>query len=305
MKLKDKYLNLVLDSITEHIVVIDASGEIQYVNASWTKFGNDNTCNIVTQWEGVNYLTVCDQSSSQGDEFGSKAGNGIRSVINKDTDLFYFEYPCHGPRKKRWFMMRVTPFKVQDKDYYVISHQNITERKLAEEKVKKLARIDGLTQILNRRTFNEFLDEEWKRCIRLQKPISLAIIDLDHFKLLNDTYGHQAGDDCLKEIGKLLKKFAKRPSDICARYGGEEFALVFGDTTVDKAQKLANDLLKKISDLRIENKNSPIKDYLTASIGVAKLNPEKNTNASKLIELADKNLYYAKESGWNRVAFTS
>lgn len=93
--------------------------------------------------------------------------------------------------------MRVTPFQVHNNDYFVISHQNITERKLAEEEVRNLARIDGLTGIPNRRTFDEFLCDEMKRCARLNKPICLAVIDVDHFKLLNDTYGHQSGDGCL------------------------------------------------------------------------------------------------------------
>lgn len=221
-----EFLALVLDSITEHIVVIDETGEIQFVNKSWSAFGNNDACVIGGDWSHVNYLAECDKASAMGDDFGTMAGAGIRAVVESREMFFDFEYPCHSPSEKRWFMMRVTPFQVSAKKYYVISHQNITKRKLAEEDVRNLAKIDGLTDISNRRAFDEFFDEEWNRCSRLKKPISLAIVDIDHFKLLNDDYGHQSGDECLIRVGALLKELAKRPGDMCARYGGEEFVLV-------------------------------------------------------------------------------
>lgn len=223
-------LRLILDSITEHIVVIDDMGTIQYANKSWSDFGSKNACSVGVNWRGINYIDECDKAAAMGNDFGEKARNGILSVINKEMPAFYFEYPCHSPDEKRWFMMRVTALQMSCQDYFVISHQNITERKLAEEEVKNLARLDGLTDIPNRRAFDEFLYNEWRRCLRLKLPISLAIVDLDHFKLLNDIYGHQSGDECLIKIGALLKEFASRPGDICARYGGEEFALVWGGT---------------------------------------------------------------------------
>jgi len=95
-----------------------------------------------------------------GDDFGTKAGKEIRSVIENLKNIFYCEYACHSAEEKRWFIMRVTPFQSTDKNYFVISHQNITESKLAEEKVNNLARLDGLTTIYNRRAFDEFLHEE-------------------------------------------------------------------------------------------------------------------------------------------------
>ena len=205
MKNSYEFLSLVLDSITEHIAVIDDQGEIQYVNNSWSIFGSNNECAISYDWSGVNYIEECDRASLRGDEYGTKAGSGIRSVIDQNVSNFYFEYPCHSLNEKRWFMMRITPFQVDEKKYFVISHQDVTERKLAENEVKNLASLDGLTDIPNRRAFDEFLSQEWKRCARSNKPISLAIIDIDYFKLLNDTYGHQSGDECLVKIGVLLK----------------------------------------------------------------------------------------------------
>ncbi|AZQ84535.1 diguanylate cyclase [Colwellia sp. Arc7-635] len=296
-----KFLSLVLDAITENIVVIDDAGEIQFVNKTWSEFGDNNACMIGDSWKGVNYIDECDKAAAMGDEFGAQASEGIKSVIAHEQENFYFEYPCHSPDEKRWFMMRVTPFQSENSHYFVISHQNITERKLAEEQVSKLARIDGLTDIANRRTFDDFLHQEWKRCSRLNKPICLAIVDLDHFKLLNDTYGHQCGDECLVKIGELLKEFANRPSDICARYGGEEFALVWGDTSIAQAKKISDQLLKKIANLNIMNSESPTERYLTASIGLAEVVPARGSEESGLVSKADSELYKAKECGRNRV----
>ncbi|GAA6206522.1 MULTISPECIES: diguanylate cyclase [Thalassotalea] len=295
-----EFLSLVLDSITEHIVAIDETGDIQFVNKSWLAFGNKNACLIGENWSGVNYITECEKASALGDEFASHAVTGILSVIHKRKNSFYLEYPCHSPDEKRWFMMRVSPFRTHGRNYFVISHQNITERKLAEEEVEKLASLDGLTQIANRRAFDDFLKEEWLRCFRLKKTICLAILDLDHFKLLNDDYGHQYGDQCLIKVAELLKEFTKRPSDICARYGGEEFVLVWGNLSIEQASRLLQKLLKKIQDLKISNKNSPVNQYLTASIGLAVMLPNIENDEFLLTNNADKMLYKAKRAGRNR-----
>tara|TARA_R110001583_G_scaffold93998_1_gene237295 strand:+ start:6191 stop:7102 length:912 start_codon:yes stop_codon:yes gene_type:complete len=301
MKNHNEFLSLILDSITEHIVVIDKVGEIQFVNKSWTSFAHNNHCSIDSDWSGVNYIEECDKASKIGDGFGTQATSGIRSVINKHKSSFYFEYPCHSPEQQRWFMMRVSSFSVEEIDYFVISHQNITERKIAEDEVRKKANIDGLTQIPNRRTFDEFLSEEWRRCLRLKQPICLMIIDLDYFKILNDTYGHQSGDLCLIEIGKILQTFINRPTDICARYGGEEFAVVLGSTSLGHAKQLSIKLLDNIMALKIANKHSPTKKYLTASIGLAEIVPSIERGEHELINRADKMLYKAKDNGRNRV----
>ena len=130
--------------------------------------------------------------------------------------------------------------------------------------------------------------------------MSLAILDLDYFKLLNDRCGHQAGDESLIKVAQLLEKFASRPGDICARYGGEEFAIAWADTSLERAQRLAARLLKEIAQLRIPNNDSSVESYLTASIGLAEMFPSRKTDESQLINKADKMLYLAKENGRNR-----
>jgi len=296
--LDDKmFLKQVLDTTPDQVVVINDSGEIVFVNKSWQNFGEQNDCTCCDVWEQKNYLVECKKAADNGDEFGLNAYQGILAIIEQQQSDFYLEYPCHSENEKRWFMMRVVPFELSDKKYYVISHQNITERKLAEEQVQKLAAIDGLTDIANRGFFDTFLEQEWNRCQRLGMPLSLAIIDIDDFKLLNDTYGHQQGDTCLKKVAKVLNEFTKRPSDLCARFGGEEFVLVYGNTSSDQALLVLNDILEKLKHLNIENKHSLPSQTLTVSVGLTTITPNSDFTCAYLIKEADDLLYKAKDKG--------
>lgn len=298
----DEFFRLIVDSIPQHIVVIDESGVIRYVNKTWIDFGVKNSVSRVTNWVGFNYLTECDKAGAMGDAFGANAGKGIRSVISKRESSFYLEYPCHSSKERHWFMMDVMPFIVEESRYFVITHQDITERKLAEEQVEKASKKDGLTGISNRRSFDEFIRSEWRRCTRLKKHISIAMIDIDHFKALNDTYGHQQGDECLIRVANLLESFAKRPGDLSARYGGEEFVMVWGDTSPEKSKILAEKIRRAVEALEIPNENAPSGKNLTISLGLATTIPAKDEEATTIIEKADNLLYKAKENGRNQVA---
>ena len=298
-----EFLSLVTNSMTDHIVVINEKGDIEFINKAWVLFGHDNDCLVVDKWEGVNYLAVCDESAAMGDEFGKNASAGIREVIARHKDMFYYEYPCHSPVEKRWFLMKVTPFQFSGMNFYVIAHQNITQRKIAEETANNLARIDGLTSIPNRRYFDEFLDSELRRCARLHFQTSLAILDIDHFKLLNDSKGHQFGDSVLIKIAKVLSEFGNRPGDLAARYGGEEYALILGDTSTEQALQLVEKIVSKISALKIPNPNSPTAEFLTVSVGLATIYPDNLTQPEDLIEMADKRLYAAKNAGRNKIVY--
>lgn len=291
----------ILDTIADHIVVIDRAGRILFSNRGWQAFGEDNGCRINQGWEGVNYLEVCEAAAANGDEFGEKAAAGIREVLARRRKDFSLEYPCHGPDDWRWFIMHAAPFTLADRPYLVISHHNITERKKAEEAVLNLSRIDGLTQIANRRHFDEFLRAEWQRCVRLGMPLSLALLDLDHFKSLNDTYGHPAGDACLVRVGALLAEFVQRPGDLCARVGGEEFALVFGSTPLEPARRIVDDVLDGIRALEISNEQSPAGPCLTASVGLGAIEPRTDSNLDEFVDSVDRRLYAAKRGGRDRV----
>jgi diguanylate cyclase (GGDEF)-like protein/PAS domain S-box-containing protein len=170
----------------------------------------------------------------------------------------------------------------------------------ANQELEKQVTLDGLTQIANRRKFDLHLEQEWQRLSRDRIPLSLIMCDVDHFKAYNDCYGHQAGDDCLKKIARLLKRAVKRPADLVARYGGEEFALILPNTSSDGATRLAETIGAKIRALKIPHEASSIHHYVTLSLGVATRIPESQTFSHTLIAAADRALYRAKNEGRDR-----
>lgn len=170
----------------------------------------------------------------------------------------------------------------------------------ANKELQLLSATDGLTGLSNRRMFDELSLREWRRCDRMNKSISLVMVDVDYFKLYNDNYGHQAGDECLREVAAQLRRAAPRASDVVARYGGEEFVMVLGETDMDGAKWVANHLRQRIDDLKMPHLASPLKN-VTVSCGVASILPKDNLNLETLLQSSDYALYQAKLVGRNRV----
>lgn len=168
--------------------------------------------------------------------------------------------------------------------------------------IKELSNTDGLTGLANRRRLEEHLNNEWRRMKRDKKPLTIVMCDIDYFKIYNDYYGHQAGDDCLREVAGLLKKYCRRPGDLAARYGGEEFMLVLPDTEQEGALAMVELIRQEVEALTIEHKESPVSDYVTASFGVATAIPGPESTLQKLRAESDRLLYKAKEAGRNRVS---
>ena len=164
-----------------------------------------------------------------------------------------------------------------------------------------LASFDGLTGVANRRRFDEFVMQEWRRAARDTKPMSLILLDIDFFEAYNDTYGHQAGDDCLKRVAEALNGAIRRPGDMVARYGGEEFVAVLPGTHSEGAALLAETLRARVEALGIAHAASWAGDRVTISVGVATTAPDRDSSPAPLIAAADRALYQAKHEGRNRV----
>ena len=190
---------------------------------------------------------------------------------------------------------------------YTRLEEELAERQRAQQALKeanlaleRLASLDGLTQIANRRRFDEILQKEWKRLRRSKAPLGLILADVDYFKGYNDTYGHQAGDSCLQAIARTLAANAYRPADLAARYGGEEFAVLLPETEAAGSCFVAQRILAAIRNLRIPHSASIVAPHVTISLGVACLTANQD-DPRVLIQLADEALYEAKKRGRNRM----
>ena len=160
--------------------------------------------------------------------------------------------------------------------------------------------LDGLTGMANRRHFNERLDVEGRRCARALEPLSVVILDVDHFKRFNDFYGHQSGDACLVRVAGALRDCLKRPADMVARYGGEEFVGLLPGSDSAGALQVGQRLVEAVRELAIPHANSPTGAQVTASAGVATLVPRSSMSMEQLVARADQWLYQAKDAGRDR-----
>ncbi len=199
------------------------------------------------------------------------------------------------------YKFNVKRLKIRQKILTKLVAERTQELKEANENLLNLANSDGLTAVGNRRRFDDFLTGEWHRARRFKTEISLILIDIDHFKQFNDTYGHQAGDECLKKIASALQNTINRPTDLVARFGGEEFAIILGGTDSAGAVNIAEQAMENIKALTIPHSQSPTSQYLTISLGVATSFAKMEMTEADLISAADKLLYRAKENGRNQI----
>ncbi|NDY55785.1 diguanylate cyclase [Desulfovibrio sulfodismutans] len=176
--------------------------------------------------------------------------------------------------------------------------QELTE---ANDKLRRLSDYDGLTGIANRRKFDSALQTEWRRAIRNETPLTLAMIDVDHFKAYNDHLGHLLGDDCLRRVAQAVAVNIRQSCDLAARYGGEEFAVILPGLAADNALRACEKLCSAVMGLGIPHGKSPMADVVTVSVGAATCTPARGGSSEALVRAADANLYRAKEQGRNRV----
>ncbi|WP_019501422.1 diguanylate cyclase [Pseudanabaena sp. PCC 6802] len=168
-----------------------------------------------------------------------------------------------------------------------------------------LATVDGLTQIANRRKFDEYCNRQWQQMLGDRTPLALVMCDVDFFKDYNDAFGHLAGDDCLRQVALSIDRVLNRPMDMVARFGGEEFVVVLPQTSAAGAMKVAELIQTEIANARIIHPRSLVSDYVTLSIGIVSVVPTENRSPKDLIDEADQALYIAKQQGRNRIIYLS
>jgi len=220
------------------------------------------------------------------------------------------------PSQKEIILARVTTHLTIQKLKHSLQVQNarlqkeIQQRQQAEaalqnanQELHRLATSDPLTQVANRRLFDECLSKAWSILVREQLPLSLLLCDVDFFKLYNDSKGHQAGDECLYQVAQAMKCAVKRPADLVARYGGEEFAVILPNTHGEGAMRVAKEILLSVRRLCVAHPKSPISEYVTLSLGVSCAIPWYKGSPQSLIATADRALYQAKQSGRDRAVF--
>lgn len=180
--------------------------------------------------------------------------------------------------------------------------KNYLDLKIKNDMLEKLSMYDGLTNIRNRRFFDETFEKTFSEIKRDKKSLAVLMIDIDFFKLYNDNYGHGQGDETLRKVAKALEKTIKRASDFVARYGGEEFVILLKDINKDGVEAVANNLLNAIRELKITHEFSKIENYVTVSIGVSYYNSSSDITKLELLLKADETLYNVKNSGRNNFA---
>ena len=193
--------------------------------------------------------------------------------------------------------LAIDQLKVREKDLMEVTRQ----LREANRMLEGLSLLDGLLEIPNRRYFDQYIDREWRSAVRDESPLSILIIDIDHFKAYNDTYGHLCGDACLKQVASTLSSALRRPGDFVARFGGEEFIAVLSGVKLDAASFLAEEMRRMVEGMSTDHCCSGACSCVTVSIGVASVVPKRGSEPKALIEAADQALYEAKESGRNLV----
>ncbi len=191
--------------------------------------------------------------------------------------------------------------QLQRDDAYRALYQSQRQLQETNIELQRLTNVDGLTGLSNRRYFDEYVDAQWKLAMREQKSISLLMVDVDDFKRYNDTYGHLAGDEVLKQLSVLMGETFSRPTDLCARFGGEEFVVVLPNTPAAAARMLAQRLVERVRNLVITHSASTVNRYFTVSMGGATRTPNSIAPFHAFLHAADQALYRAKNAGKDRV----
>lgn len=231
----------------------------------------------------------------------------VRGVLEITQPIDTFVAQAQDGLKSIWMTLIVIGCLALTSLILVISYlQNtnqILHTKVAEKTsaLNRLVHLDSLTELANRRCFDQVLEQEWRRMERHQQPLALMMCDVDYFKRYNDAYGHQAGDDCLQKIAQAIDANVRRTGDLATRYGGEEFAVIMPNTNHYQASQVAEKIQRAMLDLQIEHQCSDVSAQVTLSIGIASTVPQPTYHPTHLVKVADMALYEAKVKGRNQI----
>jgi diguanylate cyclase (GGDEF)-like protein/PAS domain S-box-containing protein len=283
-------LRMIVDSMDQGLLIVERCGRIQYANPACDRYIGYPAETLVGR--SLAELAVQHDGYTDGGNAMEVFGHGTREVQIR-----------HRDGRLRAMDLTMTPMHAADGLFVALLH-DITRHKQSEDALQRAAMLDPLTLIANRRNFDAFLEKEWQRAIRHAQPLSLVVLDVDHFKLYNDTLGHLAGDACLQKVAQALEAHALRPTDLAARYGGEEFVLLFAETPNEAAARLAEAIRTTVEALQLPNPRSPTSPWVTVSVGVASIVPTQLDRIEQLFVCADRAMYAAKSAGRNRVEST-
>jgi diguanylate cyclase (GGDEF)-like protein/PAS domain S-box-containing protein len=290
-----RFQQAVFDSLSAQIAILDRHGKLIQTNAAWLKYMVDNGLVETSACGGRSYLDILKGMTGEDRETVPLVSTGIASVAAGEVAHFQLPHPFFSSLDKRWFSVKVTPVHDVD-ERIVVSHEDVTRLKAAELASLTLANIDALTGALSRRNFLLLAEQELARAMRYKLPLMVLMLDLDHFKLINDQYGHAAGDVVLQKFVQTVKAVL-RESDLIGRIGGEEFAVLLPSTTLDGGRVLAQRIIDSVRASPVEVDGKCIS--YTVSVGAGCLSNE--ASFASLLGLADAALYRAKDGGRDRL----
>ncbi|UVW27505.1 diguanylate cyclase [Massilia sp. H6] len=286
-----KRLRMIVDGMDEGLVLLGQDGRIQYANpASERCLGHTD---LELSGRPLAELLAEPGASDVAAWFDTDSVHprqrGTREVLLHQPD-----------GSLRAMDLNLSPLTTGEQLWVALLH-DITHHKQSADALQRAALADPLTGIANRRHFDACLEQEWQRALRSARPLSLLVIDVDHFKLYNDQFGHAAGDQCLQAVASTLQGHALRATDLAARYGGEEFLLLLPETPLEGAAKLAEAIRADVQRLGVPNPRSSTLDVVTVSVGAATMVPTSFDELGSLFLAADRAMYDAKAAGRNRV----
>lgn len=313
LKKEEKKLHDVTSHLAEGLYVMDRTGQVTFVNEEavrllgWSQAEMDGK-NI---HELVHYrradgspLPLEDCAIHNVVYTGTSHVSSNEVFVSRDGTVFPVSVVSSPILDNGQVVASVTSFRNISEIKRIEQEREklIVELREAETALRRLSETDVLTGLANRRAFNEQLEEEWRRALRMDQQLAMLMLDIDFFKNYNDSYGHLLGDECLKSVAVVLKNAARRPGDIVARFGGEEFVILLSMSDTEHAVTVAEKIRLDVEALGLSHEKSKISDHVTISIGVASAMPaNRDISSQELIQHADDALYQAKHAGRNRV----